>query len=114
MNAVNIVHKGSKVHDLQVLAMSIFNICSENNITIFVRWIPREYNDKDETLSRIVDTDDSYKTCGAFLQSTDLRILKIQNCTGLIRFIGIPNQKVLTHLLVIGLMKTIGSCLQFL
>lgn len=114
MNAVNIVHKDSKVHDLQVLAMSIFNICSENNITIFVRWIPREYNDKAETLSRIVDTDDSYKTCGAFLQSTDLRILKIQNCTGLIRFIGIPNQKVLTHLLVIGLMKTIGSCLQFL
>jgi len=58
MNAVNIVHKGSKVHELQVLAMSIFNICSENNITIFVRWIPREYNDKADTLSRIVDTDD--------------------------------------------------------
>ena len=75
MNAVNIVHKGSKVHDLQVLAMCIFNICSENYITIFLRWIPREYNNKADTLSRIVDTEDwgisseffdFLQNCGAF------------------------------------------------
>lgn len=57
-NAVSVVHKGSKNHELQMLALAIFECCNSSNITIFVRWIPREFNDQADMLSRIVDVDD--------------------------------------------------------
>ena len=57
-NAVSVVHKGSKNHELQMLALSIFECCKFSNITIFVRWIPREFNDQADMLSRIVNVDD--------------------------------------------------------
>ena len=57
-NAVTIVHKGSKVPELQSLALSIYDCCRKNDITIFVNWIPREQNEQADMLSRIVDIDD--------------------------------------------------------
>ncbi|VDI24929.1 Hypothetical predicted protein [Mytilus galloprovincialis] len=57
-NAVTIVHKGSKVPELQSLAISIYDCCRKNDITIFGNWIPREQNEQADMLSRIVDIDD--------------------------------------------------------
>ncbi|CAC5397189.1 unnamed protein product [Mytilus coruscus] len=54
-NAVTIVHKGSKVPELQSLALSIYDCCRKNEITIFVNW---EHNEQADMLSRIVDIDD--------------------------------------------------------
>ncbi|CAC5400445.1 unnamed protein product [Mytilus coruscus] len=57
-NAVTIVHTGSKVPELQSLALSIYKYCRKNEITIFVNWIPREHNQQADMLSRIVGIDD--------------------------------------------------------
>ena len=57
-NAVSIVQKGSKVTDLQELALQIFNFCMSNNIDLYIQWLPRSENDKADLLSRIVDVDD--------------------------------------------------------
>ncbi|CAC5385290.1 unnamed protein product [Mytilus coruscus] len=45
-NAVGIIQKGSKVPELQTLALSIFSICVSFNISLYPRWIPREDNEK--------------------------------------------------------------------
>ncbi|VDI51364.1 Hypothetical predicted protein [Mytilus galloprovincialis] len=57
-NAVGIIQKGSKVPELQTLALSIFSICVSCNISLHPEWIPREDNEKADALSRIVDIDD--------------------------------------------------------
>ncbi|CAG2235155.1 unnamed protein product [Mytilus edulis] len=57
-NAVGIIQKGSKVPELQTLALSIFSICVSFNISLHPEWIPREDNEKADALSRIVDIDD--------------------------------------------------------
>ena len=57
-NAVSIIEKGSKVPELQSMALSVFNTCSLHNISLYVQWIPREENEKADALSRIIDIDD--------------------------------------------------------
>ena len=57
-NAVSIVQKGSRIIDLQQLALDIFNCCVQNNISVHVNWIPRDENEKADLLSRIIDVDD--------------------------------------------------------
>ncbi|CAG2249866.1 unnamed protein product [Mytilus edulis] len=52
-NAVGIIQKGSKVPELQTLALSIFSICVSCNISLHPEWIPREDNEKADALSRI-------------------------------------------------------------
>jgi len=53
-----IVSSGSRNLKLQELAMQIFNICRELNITLEVQWISREFNKDADALSKIVDADD--------------------------------------------------------
>jgi hypothetical protein len=41
-NAANIILKGSKVHEIQCLALTIFEFCAKNDTEIHTVWIPRE------------------------------------------------------------------------
>jgi hypothetical protein len=43
-NAAGIVLKGSKIYELQMIALSIFNTCMSNEIDIHTVWIPRIEN----------------------------------------------------------------------
>ncbi|CAC5391543.1 unnamed protein product [Mytilus coruscus] len=57
-NCVSIVQKGSaKVH-LQEIAINIFKLCSELNITLDVVWIPRSKNTKADYISKMIDIED--------------------------------------------------------
>lgn len=57
-NAVSIVHKGSKIKELQEISLDIFDCCRVQNISLNIKWIPREQNEKADLLSRIIDVDD--------------------------------------------------------
>jgi hypothetical protein len=57
-NAASIILKGSKVHELQILALTIFEFCATNDTEIHTVWIPREQNTQADYLSRIIDIDD--------------------------------------------------------
>lgn len=57
-NAVSIAQKGSKIKDLQYIALDIFNCCISENISFYIKWIPRSENERADFLSRIIDVDD--------------------------------------------------------
>ena len=57
-NVVSIVHSGSKVTELQDLALRIFRVCVSSGISLEVKWIPRDLNSFADHLSRIIDFDD--------------------------------------------------------
>ena len=56
--AARIVSVGSSNVHLQSVAMSIFDFCLSNGITLEVQWIPRSQNERADLLSRFVDKDD--------------------------------------------------------
>ncbi|CAC5402361.1 unnamed protein product [Mytilus coruscus] len=57
-NCVSIVQKGSaKVH-LQEIAINVFKLCSELNITLDIVWIPRSKNTKADYISKMIDKGD--------------------------------------------------------
>lgn len=49
---------GSRVQELQDIALNIYHICVSNQISLQVEWIPRSLNEKADALSRFVDYDD--------------------------------------------------------
>ena len=51
------VQNGSKVTELQSLALSIFNICVRSGIFLEMKWIPRNLNYPADLLSRTIDFD---------------------------------------------------------
>ena len=57
-NVVHIIRVGSKIPELQVLALSIFKTAFTNNICIEPEWLPREENQVADAFSRIIDVDD--------------------------------------------------------
>ena len=57
-NVVSIVHSGSKVPEIQDLALRIFHVCVSFGISIELKWIPRSSNIEADHLSRIIDFDD--------------------------------------------------------
>ena len=57
-NVVSIVHSGSRVEELQCLALDIFTMCVTNSISLEMKWIPRNLNTEADCLSRIIDFDD--------------------------------------------------------
>ena len=57
-NVVSIVSGGSRVKELQSLALEIFELCVTNCISLEMKWIPRDLNTKADCLSRIIDFDD--------------------------------------------------------
>ena len=56
--AARIVSKGSSKVRLQSVAMSIFDFCLSNGISLEAQWILRSQNEKVDLLSRLVDKDD--------------------------------------------------------
>ena len=56
--AARIVSVGSSKAHLQSVAMSIFDFCFSNGITLEAQWIPRSQNERADLLSRFVDKDD--------------------------------------------------------
>ena len=50
--------KGSKIYELQMIALSILNTCISSEIDIHTVWIPRIENQRADLLSRIIDIDD--------------------------------------------------------
>ena len=57
-NVVSIVHSGSKVTELQDLALRIFHVCVSSGISLEMKWIPRDLNSFADHLSTIIDFDD--------------------------------------------------------
>ena len=57
-SVVSIVHNGSRVEELQSLALSIFHVCASSGISLEMKWIPRDSNHQADSLSRIIDFDD--------------------------------------------------------
>ena len=59
-NVVTIVNNGSKVPELQNLALSIYKWCIQDHIQLEVDWVPRTATnlEKADFLSRIIDYDD--------------------------------------------------------
>ena len=57
-NVVRIIKVGSRVDELQKLALCIFRTTLSCNITLEPEWIPREDNQTADEFSRIVDYDD--------------------------------------------------------
>ena len=55
---VSIISIGSNVENLQLLALDLFKICVECNISIDVKWIPREANFDADIISKVIDYDD--------------------------------------------------------
>ena len=56
--AARIVSVGSSIVHLQSVALSIFDFCLSNGITLEAQWIPRSQNERADLLSRFVDKDD--------------------------------------------------------
>ena len=56
-NVSRIIQNGSTKNDLQTLAISIFNLTIQNNVTLKTHWIPREQNTTTDFLSKLQDTD---------------------------------------------------------
>ena len=57
-NVPSIINKGSRVPELQTLALKLFQICLQHLISLEVKWLPREANHPADTISKIVDFDD--------------------------------------------------------
>ena len=57
-SVASIVHNGSKVMELQALALSIFQVCASSGISLETKWIPRDLNYEADFLSKIIDFDD--------------------------------------------------------
>ena len=57
-NVVRIIKVGSRLPELQVLALSIFRTAFANNIYLEPEWLPREENQVADEFSRIIDVDD--------------------------------------------------------
>ena len=65
-NVVSIVHKGSQIKELQTLALKIFSFCLKNDISLEMKWIPRDLNVDADSLSKMIDFDNyclNDKTC---------------------------------------------------
>ena len=65
-NAASIVLKGSRIPELQALALSIFNVCRQYSIVLHTVWIPRGQNAQADFFSRIIDIDDWETTVDFF------------------------------------------------
>ena len=71
-NMVSIVREGSMVQPLLELALSIFHITRQFNITLSMNWISRDYNENADRFSRIIDHDDWGVSPSAFSYICDI------------------------------------------
>ena len=120
-NVVRIVLNGSKMSILQNLALEIFQLCVAYNITIEPEWIPKEYNEVADYISKTVDYDDWMLHPAIFAQLDSLwgphsidRFANPHN-RQVERFnsrFWVPEQKQLILLLLTGEVKIIGGARQ--
>ena len=57
-NTVVIVNRGSMKPYLHKMAVDIYHILKEYNVTLTISWLPRADNKESDALSRIVNYDD--------------------------------------------------------
>jgi hypothetical protein len=57
-NVAKIIPSGSKVDELQSIALQIFTICITLGISLDIQWIPRDKNLAADEISKIIDFDD--------------------------------------------------------
>ena len=57
-NVLSVLSGGSRVKELQSLALEMFALCVTNCILLEMKWIPRDLNAKADCLSKIIDFDD--------------------------------------------------------
>ena len=57
-NACRIITVGSTNSDLHNLSIDLYNCCVEFDVNIQTEWLPREFNERADHLSRLIDPDD--------------------------------------------------------
>ena len=57
-NCCRIVQSGSMKEKLQNIALSIFSVCLQKNISLAIQWVPREKNTQSDYISKIIDHED--------------------------------------------------------
>lgn len=57
-NVGRIIDSGSMKPDLHNIALEIFNWSVQNDVSLDVQWVPRNQNEKADSISRIIDYDD--------------------------------------------------------
>ena len=57
-NVIAILNKGSMKKDLNSLATAIYKLCLEHAIDITLEWVPRQFNEQADFLSKVIDQDD--------------------------------------------------------
>ena len=55
---LTIISKGSKRPHLHVIAVDIYNLCRTHHIDLNMVWVPREFNEEADALSKTLDYDD--------------------------------------------------------
>ena len=65
--AVWIKEKGSKKPYLQKIAKEIYYACRRNQIDLHLVWVPREFNEQADAISKDIDYDD-WKTAGSLFE----------------------------------------------
>ena len=102
-STISVINHGSmKVH-LQKLALDIFSLCLNNNISIYLEWTPRNLNEIADAISKFIDYDDWRTTDGFFyfrkysmgtpLQLVVLLRKRIKSYKGLILCLDSRNRK---------------------
>lgn len=64
--AAKVVGVGSMRQDLQLIALKIFNICTQHKIHLQIQWVPRAQMEKADFISRMIDLDDWKITSSLF------------------------------------------------
>ena len=58
LNVCSIIDKGSRIFELQILSVNVFEFCLNNKINLEVKWIPRDQNTVADGISKVCDFDD--------------------------------------------------------
>jgi len=64
--ACKIIQVGSMKKELHVMAIRIFQVCTNNDIQLEIQWIPRSELEKADYISRLIDIDDWQITVSCF------------------------------------------------
>ena len=70
--AVSIVHNGSKRPHLHTIAVDIYQVCKAHQIDLHTVWVPREFNEEADALSKTLDYDDWMTSVAFFNHVNDL------------------------------------------
>jgi hypothetical protein len=103
-NVVTIIECGSKVRELQDLALDIYVLCSTNKVCVTPVWIPRDMNCTADCISKTIDFDDymvkmclsTWTVCGVLIPLTVLLVTITLSCLDLIQDFFSPILKLWT------------------